>query len=134
MRRLTSAELWSKPGAGAVAGSGAAAVAMAEIEKLAKLLPAVSRNPLKSPKQQPVVAQQQTNKQGGGKWGNGVWVRTPFDLATRGPLMMLLMEKISTPFRTHSGIEMEICRGTGPEREGPSQTMARNFAKFTFLN
>jgi len=67
MRGLTSAELWSKPGAGAVAGSGATAVAMAEIEKLAKLLPAVSRNPLKSPKQQPAVAQQQTNKQGG-KW------------------------------------------------------------------
>jgi len=106
---------------------------MAEIEKLAKLLPAVSRNPLKSPKQQPVVAQQQTNKQGG-EMLKGVWVGTPFDLATRGPLMMLLMEKISTPFRTHSGIEMEICRGTGPEREGPSQTMARNFAKFTFLN
>jgi len=56
-------------------------VVMAKIEKLAKLLPAVSRNPLKSPKQQPVVARQQTNKQGGKmvKWGVGQDTFRPCD-------------------------------------------------------
>lgn len=113
------------------AGSGAAAVA--EIEKLAKLLAAVSRNPLNS---QTTTRRTKTNSADCG------WGRTPFDLATGGPLMMLLMEKISTPFlahthtRTHnrhSRIEMEIYWGDAA-RARWSQTMARNFAKFTFLN